>query len=72
MLCSLVYTNHDENISLKGSENKVENGKSTNEISHISNLRYVITEQTLTQIAHLNDVAYKADAHKNIHVYILE
>ena len=48
MLCSLVYPNLDDTISLKGSENEVGNGESTNQISHISNLRYVIIEQTLT------------------------
>ena len=50
MLCGLVYQNLDENISLKGSENEVGNGESTNEISHISNLRYVLIEQTLQRL----------------------
>ena len=47
MLSGLVYQNLDENISLKGSENEVGNGKSANEISHISNLRHVLIEQIL-------------------------
>ena len=46
-LYRLVYSNLTDNFSLKGPGRKVENGKSTNEISHISSFRYVIIEQTL-------------------------
>ena len=42
MLCCLVYPNLDENISSKGFENEVGNGKSTNEISHLSNVTYLL------------------------------
>ena len=40
----LAYPNMIEKISLKGPGDEGENGKSTNNIPHMSNLRYVIIE----------------------------
>ena len=54
MLYSVVYQNVNENICLKGYGNEVGNRESTNETSHISNLRYVLIEQLHTHMLIVN------------------